>query len=159
MTRQSQHQTGSSLLEMMISLFVLAIGLLGVLSMQVKSLQFNQSAYYYSQAAYLANDIVESMRSTPETAKTYLIGLEEPDPGGATDCETKFDVCSSGQMRDWVLAKWRANVASTLSAGRSSISNNGDFYTVTVQFDDSRSEAAGGEDLVLSEYVLVTEIN
>ena len=73
-------QSGSSLIEVVVALFVLAIGMLGVLSMQVKSMQFNQSAYYYSQAVYLANEILENMRSSPSNANTYVIDLEEESP-------------------------------------------------------------------------------
>lgn len=158
MNRRPEAQKGTTLLEMMIALFVLAIGLLGVLSMQIKSMQFNQSSYYYTQAVYLANDILENMRSTPQTADTYLLGLTEADPVAGVDCEVSGVVCTPAQMRDFALAQWRENIASTLSQGRSSISNNGDFFTITVQFDDSRSQTAGEEGASLAEYVLVTEI-
>lgn len=158
MNRRPETQKGTTLLEMMIALFVLAIGLLGVLSMQIKSMQFNQSSYYYTQAVYLANDILENMRSTPEAAETYLLGLAEADPVAAVDCEVPGVVCTPEQMRNFALAQWRENIASTLSHGRSSISNNGDFFTITVQFDDSRSQATGEEGASLAEYVLVTEI-
>lgn len=159
MKTQMNNQTGSTLLEMMIALFVLAIGLLGVLSMQVKSMQFNQSAYYYTQAVYLANDILESMRSAPASANTYLIELDEATPEASADCEDPSVVCTAAQLRDWTISNWRQNVTNTLAAGRSAISSNGNFFTITVQFDDSRSEAAGTEGPTLSEYVLVTEIN
>jgi len=153
-----KNQAGTSLIEMMVALFVLAIGLLGVLSMQVKSMQFNQSAYYYAQAVYLANDILESMRSSPAQADTYLLDLTDVTPASSKNCETSNEVCSTAEMRDWTLNQWRTNVSNTLSAGRSAVSSNGNFYTITVQFDDSRSEAAGTEGPSLSEYVLVTEI-
>ena len=48
-------QQGSGLLEVMIGLFVLAIGLLGMSSMQSKALRSNNTAYMYSQAIFLAN--------------------------------------------------------------------------------------------------------
>jgi Prokaryotic N-terminal methylation motif len=54
-------QHGSSLLETMVSLFVLAIGLLGTLAMQTKSIQHNQNSYSYSQAIVLATDISERL--------------------------------------------------------------------------------------------------
>ncbi len=143
----------------MIALFVLAVGLLGVLSMQVKSMQFNQSAYYYTQAVYLANDILESMRSTPEPANTYILDLDEVAPTATKDCDDPANVCTTTEMRNWTLSNWRQNVTNTLASGRSSVATNGSFYTITVQFDDSRAEAEGFSGPKLSEYVLVTEIN
>ena len=152
-------EQGSSLIEVVVALFVLAVGMLGVLSMQVKSMQFNQSAYYYSQAVYLANEILESMRSNRSVANTYLIGLTEQTPNPAKDCKEAGVTCSATELRSYNLKEWRTNIASTLTSGKSSIERNGDYYAITVQFDDSRSEVNGDGSPVLSEYVLVTEIN
>lgn len=155
----SKKQNGSSLVEVVVALFVLAIGMLGVMSMQVKSMQFNQSAYYYSQATYLASEIVEGMRSNRSVADTYLIELDEATPTATVDCAAAGSACTPQQLRDYNVREWRSNVTSTLVSGKSSVQRNGDYYAITVQFDDSRAEASDAEPgAVLSEYVLVTEI-
>jgi type IV pilus assembly protein PilV len=151
-------QSGSSLIEVVVALFVLAIGMLGVLSMQVKSMQFNQSAYYYSQAVYLANEILENMRSSPSVASTYTIDLEENSPTISKDCGTTGVTCTLAEQRDYNLNKWRDNIEKTLVSGKSSVERVGDFYAITVQFDDSRSAPGDDGDRELSEYVLMTEI-
>lgn len=61
-------QNGSSLLETMVSLFVLAIGLLGTLAMQTKSIQHNQNSYSYSQAIILATDLNERLKTASDAA-------------------------------------------------------------------------------------------
>lgn len=153
-------QQGSSLMETVVALFVLAIGTLGVMAMQVKSMQFNQSAYYYTQATYLANEILESMRSNSAVANTYLIALDETTPTASANCSSVGVTCTPAQLRDFNLKEWRSNIESTLVSGKSSIQRTGDFFAITVQFDDSRSEASNAaEGPVLNEYVLVTEIN
>lgn len=154
-------QKGSSLIEMVVALFVLAIGMLGVMSMQVKSMQFNQSAYYYSQAVFLANDILDSMRSNPGMVAGYNINLDDPAPNSSVDCSDVNTQCTPEELRDWNLSKWRENIEATLVKGKSSIENNGDFVTIKVQFDDSRADAESiqSESPTLGEYVLVTEIN
>lgn len=152
------NESGSSLIEVVVALFVLAIGMLGVLSMQVKSMQFNQSAYYYSQAVYLANEILESMRSNTSIANTYLIDLDEQAPTIAQNCEATGVTCTPAQARDYNLSKWRSNIQSTLVSGKSSIKRVGNFYAITVQFDDTRSAPDGAAGIELSEYVLMTEI-
>lgn len=159
MSRSMRSEEGSSLIEVVVALFVLAVGMLGVLSMQVKSMQFNQSAYYYSQAVYLANEILESMRSNRSVANTYLIELDENTPTASKDCSGAGVTCTPAELRTYNVSQWRQNIASTLSSGKSSIQRSGDFYAITVQFDDSRSEMDGDGSPVLSEYVLVTEIN
>jgi type IV pilus assembly protein PilV len=56
-------QKGASLLEVLIALFILGVGLLGVLAMQAESLKLNQQSYGSTQALFLANDAVERMRT------------------------------------------------------------------------------------------------
>lgn len=159
MNRLRSNEVGSSLIEVVVALFVLAIGMLGVLSMQVKSMQFNQSAYYYTQAVYLANEILENMRSSPAIANTYLIGLDESAPAASKNCGDTSVTCSPAELRNFNLKNWRDNVSSTLVSGKSSVERVGDFYAITVQFDDSRSSPDGNSDKPeLSEYVLMTEI-
>jgi type IV pilus assembly protein PilV len=56
-------ETGFTLLEILIALLVLSIGLLGIASLQTRGQQFNTAAYLYTQATYLATDLMERMRS------------------------------------------------------------------------------------------------
>lgn len=160
MNRVRSKEVGSSLIEVVVALFVLAIGMLGVLSMQVKSMQFNQSAYYYSQAVYLANQILENMRSSPDIANAYLIGIDESAPTAEKNCSASGVTCSATELRNFNLKTWRENVQNTLVSGKSSVQRVGSFYAITVQFDDTRSspDAAEGGDPELAEYVLMTEI-
>jgi type IV pilus assembly protein PilV len=152
-------ETGSSLIEVVVALFVLAVGMLGVLSMQLKSMQFNQSAYYYSQATFLANQILENMRSNPTVADTYLIDLDETKPTATKNCNASNVTCSPSELRAFNLNEWRTNIESTLTSGKSSVQRSGDFYAITVQFDDSRGSTNSDGKKELSEYVLFTEIN
>ncbi len=160
MNRLSHKEVGSSLIEVVVALFVLAVGMLGVLSMQVKSMQFSQSAYYYSQAAYLANQILENMRSTPGIAHAYLIGLDESAPAASKDCSASGVTCSATELRDFNLKNWRTSVEATLVSGKASVQRVGDFYAIIVQFDDTRSapDRANKTEPELAEYVLMTEI-
>ncbi len=58
--------SGASLLEMMIALFVLGVGLLGVISMQSEAIKYNQQAYTNTEAQQLATDLAERLRIQPE---------------------------------------------------------------------------------------------
>ncbi len=61
--KNQYYQHGSSLIETMVSLFVLAIGLLGTLALQTKSVQHNQNSYSYTQSIVLAVDLTERLRT------------------------------------------------------------------------------------------------
>jgi type IV pilus assembly protein PilV len=57
-----QRQQGVALLEVLIVFFVLSIGLLGMAALQLKSIQYTQSAYQRSQATVAANDMLDRIR-------------------------------------------------------------------------------------------------
>ncbi|HQQ63288.1 MAG TPA: type IV pilus modification protein PilV [Pseudomonadales bacterium] len=57
-----RNQSGIALLEVLITFFVLAFGLLGLAALQVKSMQFNQDSYLRSQATVAAYDMLDRMR-------------------------------------------------------------------------------------------------
>jgi type IV pilus assembly protein PilV len=150
-----QRHKGSSLLEVLVALFVLAVGILGVLSMQAKSGKYTQSTYYYSQAVFLANDIADAMRTNRSVAASYTVLMTDPLPN-AKNCASTTENCTASELRDWNVRTWLTNIAASLPQGKASIESDGDFFTITVQFNDSR--ASGNDDESLHEYVLVTEV-
>lgn len=150
-------QTGASLVEVMVALFVLAIGLLGILAMQSKSMQFNQSAHIYSQAIYLANDMAERIRSNidPDARQAYAGEIPSVAP---TNCQTS--ACSGAQLVDWDKYTWGENVKRFLPSGQAEIEAEADHYKIIVKFDDGRVDGReNGDDGYdgTKEYVLVME--
>jgi type IV pilus assembly protein PilV len=135
-----QNQKGSSLVEVMVALFVLAIGLLGVLAMQSKSMQYNQSAHVYSQAVYLANDMAERIRSNINNTISYIGSIPAAAP--TTNCSAI--ACNAADLAAWDKYVWNENVKKALPSGKGEIvSSTGvtpAHLKVTVSFDDSRSE-------------------
>ena len=55
------HQSGFSLIEVLVTLLVLSIGLLGVAALQVVSLQYSSTSLHRSIAVIQANDLVERL--------------------------------------------------------------------------------------------------
>lgn len=53
---------GASLIEVLVTLLILSTTLIALASLQTRSLQFNQSAYFRSQANMLAYDILDRIR-------------------------------------------------------------------------------------------------
>jgi type IV pilus assembly protein PilV len=135
-------QTGSSLVEVMVALFVLAIGLLGILAMQSKSMQYNQSAHVYSQAVYLANDIAERIRLNPTAS--YIVGVDD-EVTASTDCGN--NACPSDALAQWDVQEWKAAVDKALPSGKAGIAAVAGVAAVKIEvsFDDSRSEGSGTE--------------
>jgi type IV pilus assembly protein PilV len=131
---------GLTLIEVLIALVILSIGLLGLAGLQTISLQFNTSAYYRSQATTLSYSLVDRMRANRQgaLANAYNGVFEDPPPAcnplGLTGGTPAQDV-----------AAWRNAIACQLPFGTGQITRNGAEFTITVQWDDTRGEAAPEE--------------
>lgn len=65
-------QAGSSLIEVLITLFIFAVGMLGMAAMQLNALQGSSDSAQRSQSTWILQDIAERIRANPEgTAADY----------------------------------------------------------------------------------------
>lgn len=118
-------QSGVSLLESLVALLVLALGVLGMLGVQLKSLSDNQSATQRAIAIRLAEDLFERIQANPQ-------GLKDPGTGSGLDfydrnsawtaistpaqnCVT--NPCSAQQQAAFDLWRWQTTVRETLPGG------------------------------------------
>lgn len=58
-------QRGFSLIEMLVTLVLVAIGILGMVALQGRSIQYTQDAVQRNKAVTLVNDLAEIMRANP----------------------------------------------------------------------------------------------
>ena len=66
-------QRGFTLLEILISFFVLSIGLLGIISLTTLSKSTQHQALQRTRAIAMANDLLERIRSNPGGIETYAL--------------------------------------------------------------------------------------
>jgi type IV pilus assembly protein PilV len=108
-------QQGTSMLEVLITALILSLGLLGLAGLQVKSMQFNHSAYLRSQATLLAYDMADRIRANTSAVASYD-SASTSDPGEVGSCKTTTG-CSTTQMAQTDLSQWKQAVAATLPNG------------------------------------------
>ncbi|MGI9320547.1 MAG: type IV pilus modification protein PilV, partial [Thiogranum sp.] len=131
-----QPLAGFTLLEVLISVLVLSVGLLGLAGLQATGMKTNHSAYMRSQAVSYGYDILDRMRANRLSALsgTYNIAMGAGAPAGTSIAQTD-------------LREWKALIAGQLPSGDASANVNGGTVTVVVQWDDSRADGSNTETI------------
>jgi type IV pilus assembly protein PilV len=123
---QTSQQTGFGLIEILVALLILAIGLLGMASLQATSLQQTTGSQARTQAILLAEDLVERIRANRPNRGAYALADED-----ALDCNTGFEIANSDLVQD-DLDEWRNALACLLPGGNGEVAVVGDVVTVDV---------------------------
>ena len=132
-------QRGFTLLEVLVAMAILAIGLLGLASLQTTAMQFTSSAYLRSQAANLAYDMVDRMRVNRQA----VLSGDYADVIFVTpDCKSPLTL--TGTIDEQDEQAWQNALACTLPLGTGEITRttNTNIFTITVQWDDSRGQGS-----------------
>jgi type IV pilus assembly protein PilV len=153
--------TGFSLLEVLISIVIVSVGLLGLASMQATGLRNNHSAYQSSQATVLAYDLADRMRANMDSVNHYLTSftsdvvttpvtlngvlVEVPVEVDLSGC-TSTSGCSSADLAQRDLLEWNGALATALPGAVGTVTLTGDIYTIGVSWDDNRDGAVNGSD-------------
>ncbi len=133
-------QRGFTLIEVLVTVIVLAIGLLGLAGLQLSGLRYTHSAYQNSQATIMTNDIIDRMRANRLMAESgaYIIAVGS-DPS-AISCLGIGADCSPAAMAQADLYEWKQAIAALLPAGDGAVQQNGSSFIITIQWDDTRGE-------------------
>jgi len=128
---------GMTLIEVLISLLVMSVGILGLAVLQAASISYNAGANQRSHATVLAYDMADRMRANRAAALggDYDIDLQDPTP-----------VCAApnlaGDIATQDISTWRNAIACRLPSSTGSIVRNGIEVTLTVSWDDSHGNDA-----------------
>jgi type IV pilus assembly protein PilV len=127
-------QAGATLIEVLVTMFVVAVGLLGTAGLQLASTRFQQTSYMRSQALIEAQALAEKIRSNQAAlvtalppapanaylaANTYALAATLPaDPGCGLAGQA---VCTTQQAAQRDVREWRQSLLARLPEGRGSI--------------------------------------
>jgi type IV pilus assembly protein PilV len=151
-------QRGTTLIEVLIALVVLAIGLLGMALLQVTSVQSNHSAYYRSQVSILASDLADRMRANRTAALTDAYVFDYPTSSSTHSV--------SGTQAQKDKAEWLNTLAQALPEGTGKVEKSGTLVTISVRWNDNRgrikktasAEKTDSTDTGIETFVYRTEI-
>jgi type IV pilus assembly protein PilV len=139
---KSADERGFTMLEVLITLFLLTLWLLGSAGVQSASLQFNKAAQFRTQAVYFAADLGERMQANKAGAIAGNYASSQQSAGTALDCTTS--TCSPDELAAFDLAEWSARVTAALPSGTVTVTpdavGNPVTYTIFIQWVDRRND-------------------
>jgi type IV pilus assembly protein PilV len=114
MLRSGRDIAGATMIEVLVSLLILSIGLLGMVGLQTSSLRNTQSAYFRTQATVMAEDIMERMRANPQAVRA---GAYHATSGQCNNACLTVAGCSAAAMAQHDLGEWLDALAEALPMG------------------------------------------
>ena len=116
-------QSGLALIESLVAILVMALGILGILGLQMRTLTDTQTGVRRAQAIRLIEDISERMKVNPNA----LLSINEFESGydekgsalTASDCNST--ACTPAKQAKYDLKQWKTMVEQTLPGGQASI--------------------------------------
>jgi type IV pilus assembly protein PilV len=144
---------GFTIVEVLVSLVILSIGLLGIAKLVLYSAHSNDSAYLRSQATQLAYEILDNMRANPTAVGlgSYTTPLSAAATPPGVNCVTAS--CPPANLALYDIYIWKSRLAAgsptfgALPSGQGSVTVTGTsplMATIVVQWDDAAAQSIFG---------------
>lgn len=127
MSQTMKKSKGFSLIEAMVALIIISVGVLGLVAMPGRTIQYSNESTQRDRAIMLANDLAEMMRSNrnaliganglPNAASNYYKAAGTAFPTTITaNCQTAAG-CTVDQLATTQMATWARQVQNALPIG------------------------------------------
>lgn len=140
MIKKSKIQRGISLIESLVAIVVLAIGILGLIGFQLRTLADTQTSIKRAQAIKMIEDLSERLKVNPypllpATMANLQTNFNTAVPGPIVNCNTT--PCDATQLARFDLSRWKANIAANLPFGDAAV------FTVADETDPNNRRQLG----------------
>ena len=143
------HQSGFSMVEVLVAMVVLSVGLLGMAGIYVTTLRSGSSAIYRMQAVNLAADLGERIRANRKSVALYA-GAAATSPSCIT-AACLPDAMAANDLYIWqqqISQLLPGNPAGTVNVDTSTTPNT---VTITVSWTDPGATAASSYSMVMQQ--------
>jgi type IV pilus assembly protein PilV len=122
-----KRSSGFSMVEVLVSLVILSVALLGTAGLAAASLRSNNNSYYRSQATVLADDILDRMRANRVEARAgnYDIAADPVEISAPENTMARFDC-----------VEWVNTLSTTMPGGSGTVTVAGNVATIVIQWGD-----------------------
>jgi type IV pilus assembly protein PilV len=136
-------QSGTTLIEALVSILLLSLGLLGMAGLQLNAMAYQKSSWATHRIAELTADISERIRANPAGAVngnysyTAVYNAAKSATITSNACRTSGSACTTAQIANDDISAWLAKAQSALPGGAVRLegaSNTG--FTVTAMYMD-----------------------
>ncbi|WP_019027168.1 type IV pilus modification protein PilV [Colwellia piezophila] len=122
---------GFSLVEVLVTTVIVAVGILGILSLQLSQMRSAKQALDNEQASIYLTDMIERIRANSIQSLSYVVAHAVVP--GEVDCVSNF--CTAIQMAQYDIYTWQKMLIDNLPAGGGEIEQAGGPITITIRWD------------------------
>ncbi len=141
MNNRKMTENGFGLIEALIAVLVLAIGLLGLATLQAQGLRNNNSAYFRTQASIQISSMFDTMRVDLAAARAgnYNISMRDNSDAHCEDQE-QIDPDTIASIAQQRLYDWKELLREALPYGDGAISCSDSGCSIAVRWDDGLTD-------------------
>lgn len=128
-------QHGFSLVEVLIALIIMSVGMLGIASLYVQSMQAGRTSLFRHNAVTLAGDVADRIRANRTAGATYVAAV-----GADNNCIAAGNDCTADEMALQDILIWQQQADDALPNGNVGVVFNNAVtppeYTISVTWDE-----------------------
>lgn len=140
-------QCGFSMLEILITLAIVSIALLGTAGLQVYAMRMNHGGQLRTQAVFLASDLAERMEANKAAAiaGNYTVAAASAPTAAAADCGAA--PCSGTALASYDISQWETSLTNLLPQARWQVTQiaagNPSTYSIFIRWTDRSTDKTG----------------
>lgn len=140
----ASQQRGFSMIEVLVTLLIISLALLGTAGLQAYSMRLNQGGQFRTLAVFLVADLAERMEANKAGAVAGSYELANGNAANLLSTACVDGACIPANLATFDLSQWQNAVVATLPQGSwtvvQTVAGNPSTYTITVGWVDRRTD-------------------